>query len=234
MLRPTRSLSSVVAGLALLASLVFFVSAAQAATMKTSTSVRACTNLADSSCKITYGSIGAGTPVTMRCWRDDSYTNGSVRWFWIEGGGIGGFVPANTVWPQDPSPYCEDNDRFQAVRWAGTKLGDLYDVGWCLNFVSKAWSYAGINIGVRRGDTAYTYWKANPRGYTRSTSTSAPVGALVFWGPTSGFPEGHVAISIGAGRAISTYERTTKPVHVLSIADRNRTHPYLGWLAPWT
>jgi cell wall-associated NlpC family hydrolase len=204
--------------------------AAQAATIKTSTAVRTCTNLADSSCKVTYGTVNAKTTVTMRCWRDDSLYAGSVRWFWIAGGGIEGFVPANYVWPQDPSPICSESRAIEAVRWAGTKLGHQDWVNECLVFVAAAWRYAGIDIGT--GGTAYNYWKSNPRGYARSSSTNAPVGALVFWGPTPGYPEGHVAISIGAGRAISTYERSTYPVHVLSIADRNRTHPYVGYLMP--
>jgi hypothetical protein len=28
------------------------------------------------------------------------------------------------------------------------------------------------------------------------------------------------------------YERSTKPVHIFRITDRNKTHPYLGYMRP--
>jgi hypothetical protein len=55
----------------------------------------------------------------------------------------------------------------------------------------------------------------------------------VFWWGTSGYPDGHVALSVGGGFAISTEERSSSTVHVLSIADRNAyPKPYAGWFMP--
>ena len=44
--------------------------------------------------------------------------------------------------------------------------------------------------------------------------------------------DGHVAISIGSGYAISTTERSVTGVHVFQIAYRNATKPYGGYLIP--
>lgn len=42
--------------------------------------------------------------------------------------------------------------------------------------------------------------------------------------------DGHVAISLGNGTAVSTTERSFNGIHVLNIVDRNRTKPYAGWI----
>jgi cell wall-associated NlpC family hydrolase len=202
---------------------------AEASLINTATPVRACTNVADTGC---YGwtSLPKGATVTMRCWFDQSKYAGTVRWFWVSGNGVQGFVSANHVSKQSTTPWCGNDRKVQAVRWAGTKLKENVYRGWCQAFVHDAWSFAGRDIG--RADTAYKYWLANPRRYPRGTGTQPPVGALVYWRPAAGYPEGHVAISIGSGRVISTYERSTVPVHIFRIADRNKTHPYAGYLTP--
>jgi cell wall-associated NlpC family hydrolase len=207
-----------------------FVTPAGASTINTSTKVRACTNLGDNSCGVTYATLYAGTSVTMRCWRDESAYAGTVRWFWVAGGGVEGFVSANYVSSQSSVRHCNEYPHVQAARWAGTKLLHTDYDGWCLRFVRLAWSYAAKDIGS--ADTAYLYWRSNPKGYAKYGGDNPPVGALVFWGPTAGYREGHVAISIGAGRAISTYERSYRGVHVMVIKDRNQTHPYLGYMTP--
>jgi hypothetical protein len=59
-----------------------------------------------------------------------------------------------------------------------------------------------------------------------------PFGATVWWDGTPGYPDGHVAISLGDGTAISTTERQYTGVHIMSIAERNQTKPYAGWYMP--
>jgi cell wall-associated NlpC family hydrolase len=205
-------------------------------TMKAATNVRACTNTADASCA-PWTTI-SGT-VAMRCWRDES----GIRWFWVDGAGKQGFVPATSVANQWlSSPYCDNTpSRYRAVRWAGLQLkqtvytrpnGQAQDSrGFCLGFVADAWTVGGRNIGSR--SRAIDFWNSPPSGTKVATSSvNAPVGALVFWRGTSQFPEGHVAISIGDGYAISTLERTTTTIHVLNLAQRNAELPgrYLGWI----
>jgi cell wall-associated NlpC family hydrolase len=197
--------------------------------LNTTTPVRMCTNLGDASCG-TIWNLAAGTQVTMRCWIDESSYAGTVRWFWISGAGVAGFVSANQVSAQTSVGWCGNDSQVKAIRWAARYLNENAYVGWCLSFVHDAWINAGRDIGS--SPTAVKYWNANPRGYARGYDATPPAGALVFWKNDSYSPDGHVAISIGNGWAISTYERSTQPVHVMSIADRNRTKPYAGYLIP--
>jgi cell wall-associated NlpC family hydrolase len=216
---------------AVTAAFIAFVAAApaSASTISATTPVRACTNLKDTSCA-GWTTLPAGATVTMRCWFDQAPAYaGTVRWFWVTGNGVQGFVSANRVSNQwKKAPGCASDRKIQAVRWAGSRLKENVYVGRCQAFVHDAWLFAGREIGG--ADTAYHYWQKNPKGYARAYDGKPPVGALVYWKPTPGFPEGHVAISIGSGRVVSTYERSTKPVHIFRIADRNKTHPYAGYL----
>lgn len=174
----------------------------------------------------------------MKCWRDESSYLGTVRWFWVDGPGAQGFVSANRASSHTLVPSCSTIRAYQAARWAGTKLKHNDYVGECLAFVSAAWSYSGKSIcsGCNSSTTAYQYWSNSSYWSGKGTrvatrSVQAPVGAAVFWGPVAGYPEGHVAISIGDGYAISTYERSTTSIHILKISERNATHPYLGWIS---
>jgi hypothetical protein len=99
---------------------------------------------------------------------------------------------------------------------------------YCLRAVEDAWASAGVNLGG--GYSAATYAAAHRSQL--NTSTTPPPGAAVFWWGTPGFKDGHVAVSIGGGWTMSTDERGIVNVHSMSIADRNRTKPYAGWLMP--
>jgi cell wall-associated NlpC family hydrolase len=221
----------VVAGL-VLATIPTTAAAANASTATTDTPVRACTDLGDSSCQVAYATIPAGATVDMKCWQDESMYAGTVRWFWVDAPGVGveGFVSANQVAEQTTVGHCDNLPAIKSVRWAGARLSENVYVDWCLQFVHDAW----ISGGGKEIDGAYdaiTYWKARESQQVRD-NTTPPVGALVFWAPDSYNPHGHVAISIGGGRTISTNERTTARVHVMSIAERNREKPYLGYIIP--
>lgn len=117
----------------------------------------------------------------------------------------------------------------QAISWAASHQGQHFLDGACLVFVHDAYGSAGRDIG--RGESANSYAVAH-RG-SLNPSTTPPPGALVFWWGTPGYEDGHVALSVGGGYALSTGERDDPNVHVLSIAERNAyPKPYAGWLMP--
>ncbi len=55
---------------------------------------------------------------------------------------------------------------------------------------------------------------------------------MIFYGPTSSNPYGHVAMSVGNGRAISSEERDNTGVHTFDIATRDASYSDLGWVMP--
>jgi hypothetical protein len=125
----------------------------------------------------------------------------------------------------------------KAIAWAKNYLGQSEDAGLCLTFVYDAWLSAGVNIGSSYDPV--TYWNSNPRHYTKNTNQNPPAGALVFWGANSfpGGSEGHVAISLGGGRVISTAaypdSSTNKNVFIFSLSQVNpSTYNYKGWMMP--
>ncbi len=134
--------------------------------------------------------------------------------------------------PAAPATAAPVNSTIEgAIAWASRPdhLGTTTYVGLCLQFVYDAYMQAGKDIG--RADSAFAWWNNHASTQHRG-DTAAPRGALVFWGPTSTNPYGHVALALGDGAAISTYERLDRTIHRMSIAERNTTHPYLGWVLP--
>lgn len=125
----------------------------------------------------------------------------------------------------------------KAIAWAKIYLGQPKDAGLCLAFVYDAWLSAGVNIGS--SDDPVTYWNNTPRNYAKHTDQNPPAGAMVFWGANS-FPgggEGHVAISLGGGKVISTAAypdpTTNKNVFIFSLSQVNpKTYNYKGWMMP--
>ena len=120
-----------------------------------------------------------------------------------------------------------------AVAWAEDQLSSTQWDGECLQFVDNAYSQAGANIDSESSSTysAIDYWN----GYTGTknpASTDPPVGALIFYGATSTNPYGHVAMSVGNGRAISSDERDNSGVHTFDIATRDASYSDLGWIMP--
>lgn len=185
-------------------------------------------------CTSSFASFDDGVGVAMYCWRDDRWATGnysSNRWFFVRfGGGTEGYIHSSKVINQVPTPSCSELPRVHATQWAINRIGQSIYVNECLRFVQDAWAFAGNNIGP--GGTAANYWH-NYNG-PRQTSSRPPRGALMFWDGRPGYPEGHVAISLGGGYAVSTYERSTVPVHIMSIDARNDQFGayYLGWITP--
>ena len=147
------------------------------------------------------------------------------------------------VAPQAPAPVQSGVDK--AVGWANARQQlspkthnaavDGHDArnnqynNYCLQFVYDAYAAGGKNIGS--APTAVAWWNAHPAN-RHPSDVNPPRGALVFWGATPTNSAGHVALALGDGTAISTGERSWLDIHVLTIVDRNRTRPYLGWIMP--
>lgn len=109
-----------------------------------------------------------------------------------------------------------------AIRWAESMFGTT---GWynrCLSFVRQSFGAPG---GVY---DAKTSWNQARNKY--SASGGVPAGVPVFW--TTG-TNGHVALSIGGGRAISTDNPIHDQAGVTSIANLNSWlgSPPAGWSA---
>lgn len=245
----TSGLLRVFVGMTLIGgAITVFETPASAATAKVAAPVRACTNTAKAACA-PWTTLLPG-PVTPRCWRDES----GFRWFWtagnerVQGRTVEGFVLQSQLSSyRTDLPYCENIQTIRAARWAGDNLGtkNYYNNGnsLCLQFMRDAWAYAKRAIGPPSGPTvtAQQWYSANysHKQHGAKTDLKPPVGALVFWGPRQGSPVGHVALSIGGGWTISSYERSTIPVHILEIAVRNswevKTYgktSYEGWIMP--
>jgi hypothetical protein len=82
-----------------------------------------------------------------------------------------------------------------AINWAASRIGDS---GWyrmCLSFVRQAFGAAG---GVK---DAKTSWAQTRNKFSASNPSKIPAGVPVFW---NGGSNGHVVLSTGGGRAIST------------------------------
>lgn len=126
----------------------------------------------------------------------------------------------------------EDSSISKAVAWAENLIGQDKYQGYCLQFVHDAYAAAGKDIGSGYGN-AVGYWDGHPSLH-HAGDTNAPVGALVFWGANTYNSDGHVALSIGNGVVVSSYERSVKAIHTFKIADRNTTYgaSFLGWMMP--
>lgn len=99
-------------------------------------------------------------------------------------------------------------------------------VGMCDNFVANMFGLS--NSGY---PTAVSHWNSIPAGDKHPGSTSAPAGALVFWGGG----DGHVAIADGAGNVYSTDISGAGTVTKvpLSTVSSKWGKPYLGWSTPY-
>ncbi|MFR9802578.1 NlpC/P60 family protein [Pseudonocardia sp. RS010] len=111
------------------------------------------------------------------------------------------------------------------------RLGSRQYDGLCLAAVYQAYLSAGRNItdGLPYGpahDSAYIYWTVAANKHPGDRNP--PRGALVFFRSAAGAP-GHVAISLGNGEMISTYDGRTAGIHIMAISAYDPSR-YLGWV----
>lgn len=124
-----------------------------------------------------------------------------------------------------------------AVAWARAKA-DAHDPGYykeCLRFVFEAYEKTGtplrpmVNYQINGGTYPLDIWGklTGPTG-----QGTPPYGALVFWkGAYQPRTGSHVALSLGGGNLISTFDGTVPYIHYESLGQ----HPaalYLGWWLP--
>ena len=191
-----------------------------------------------------------GTPVTIVCqaWSADAVGPRANHVFdriayparagatWIPDAYVAGTAAANTFTPGIPrcdapaAPAPADTAADRAISWMSARSGSRQYDGLCLAAVHQAYRAAGrdITAGLPYGpahDTAWSYWSvARDR---HPGDRNPPRGALVFFRSASGAP-GHVAISLGGGSMISTYDGRTAGIHTMPISSYDPSR-YLGW-----
>jgi hypothetical protein len=205
---------------------------AEAAVVAANTPVYWCTSTT-ATCTTPFAT--AAGRAKMVCWTDDRIPTGYryPRWFYVRtASGVTGFVKAETVRRQVRKPNCSTRRGLRATAWGLGQVGSAAYQLLCLQFTYDAYINTGTRFPGPLGPnvTAWQWWNAQPAG-RRNSDLNPPRGALVFWQPVAGNPEGHVALSIGNGWAVSTREGGTNEIHLLNIAQRNAVAPYAGWVS---
>lgn len=121
-----------------------------------------------------------------------------------------------------PAGYHNPRTAEQAVQWALSQVGVFRDSGYCLRFVDLAY---GRTSGPA---SAYQVWTQSPASLHHVSGTP-PRGAVVVWSSAIGGGHGHIAVSLGDGRMVST---TGGAVSVLDIQGFANS-AYLGWMPPY-
>jgi cell wall-associated NlpC family hydrolase len=138
--------------------------------------------------------------------------------------------------PPAPASAAPADAPSKAIAWAQGQMGRTNDDGLCLKFVYDAYRL-GAGIDVRGGmatnanTSAVDFWNHFPQLQHRGDA-NPPAGAFVFWGARPGYPDGHVALSLGGQQVISTAERNVRGVHTFGLAARAGAYNYLGWMMP--
>jgi cell wall-associated NlpC family hydrolase len=190
-----------------------------------------------------------GTSPDFHCWAVGQNVNGVNVWFNVSYNGVTGYYASyydNSSYSTDSQitskygiPPCGSGGSSTAqaaANWAAKDVGTNYDSGLCLTFVFQAWAAAGVNlrnyVTVPIGNDTYPIdiWKHFNTG-TTGTSTSPPVGALVFYGTPSARTISHVTISVGGGETVSTSDSVASDVHYETIAQHSYA-TYDGWWLP--
>lgn len=196
-----------------------------------------------------------GTPVTILCqaWSADAVGPRGNHVFdrvayparaeatWIPDAYVSGTAAANQFTagiprcddPPAPAPAPTASAAAeQAIAWMSARAGSRQYDGLCLAAVYQAYLAGGRNItaGLPYGpshDSAYTYWTVATDKHPGDRNP--PRGALVFFRSAAGAP-GHVALSLGGGQMISTYDGRTAGIHTMAISSYDPSR-YLGWVA---
>ena len=199
------------------------------------TFLRWCTNLSKVFCVSPFTTLTTNTDLKMACWRDDSLMTGlysSPRWFYVRTPtGSEGFVHSSYVRQQANVPNCSTFPWLKATDWALDRVGQSIYAGQCLGFIAAAYKTAGRPIPGPYGASvsAASWWAAQSAAHKHASGTP-PRGALVFWGARKGYPDGHVALSLGNGYVVSSSERTTTVIHTFPTSARSPSvYHYLGW-----
>lgn len=115
----------------------------------------------------------------------------------------------------------------QYVRWAQSRVGSSWGYHRCLAFVSTV-----VSGGEGRGGQYARYvWERKPGGtLTWPGDYSPPIGAILVWNGNFGGGAGHIAVSVGGGKMITTTDGSPG-IDVWPIT-RYRSPAYYGGMAP--
>lgn len=123
---------------------------------------------------------------------------------------------------QLPSGYANPRTADQAVAWALGHVGVVRDSGYCLRFVDTAFGRAS------GPPSAFLVWTQSPTAL-HHTAGVPPRGAVVVWSSAIGDGHGHIAISLGDGRMVSTTGSAVSVLPIRGFADS----AYYGWMPPY-
>lgn len=134
--------------------------------------------------------------------------------------------------PTSKPPTSNTSSGEKAIAWMTARIGSTKFDGVCLAAVYQAYLAGGrdITAGLPQGparDSAYAYWSVAKNKH--AGAKNPPRGALVFFKSPSGSAPGHVAISLGNGQMISTYDSRTRGIHVMASSSYQQSL-YLGWV----
>jgi hypothetical protein len=136
-------------------------------------------------------------------------------------------VPAGGVDAMLPPGYTNGRSATQAVAYALTQVGQWRDSGYCLRFVGRVVyqrPYDGASI-----NEAHMVWDNAPATLRYPRDFDAPRGAIVLWNASIGGGAGHIAISLGGGKMVTTTGGAISIRNIVGFSDR----AYLGWMPPY-
>jgi cell wall-associated NlpC family hydrolase len=135
---------------------------------------------------------------------------------------LAGEVVSGDVDAMLPTGYRNPRSSAEAVDWALSQVGVARDSGHCLRFVDLAYGRAS------GPPSAHLVWTLGPE-QLRHPSGTPPRGAVVVWSSAIGGGHGHIAISLGDGRMVSTTDSEVAVLPIRGFADS----AYLGWMPPY-
>ena len=139
----------------------------------------------------------------------------------------GGVGTAGEVQDLLPTGYRNGRSPEAAVAWALNQVGAWRDAGYCLRFVARhayqrPWDGASIT-------EAHMVWDNAPPTLRHPGSHDTPRGAVLVWDASIGGGAGHIAISLGDGRIVTTTNGAVAIQTIRTFAPR----AYLGWMPPF-
>ncbi len=121
-------------------------------------------------------------------------------------------------------PQCVGEQEQRAINWAKAQVGKTKQPNgtpwalWCDKFVASAFGLARSNYA-----SAGTHYRDLKRHKQIRFDRQPPAGAMVFYDSPYG---GHVALSLGGGKIITTSSKAYIAVHYARLSDFPN---YLGW-----
>lgn len=216
---------------------------ASAASLEAPAGVRDCINTDYPGCE-PWGSLAAGTHVSMVCWQSGSLPKGgdSRKWFYVfTATGVQGLVYSSRVEDRTAVPHCSSHRGISAGRWAAQHVGKAkltdkerdilgirYWSGSCPKFVSAAYQL-GVGVTPRiSGDANVRYYQYSAAGVVES-GPPRHVGSLVFWPNVTQW--GHVAMYMGNGMVVTTRGVPGDKLVILRVPVSTFGTP-TGWIHP--